>query len=544
MSSLRKVFIIIGTLFILFIFSWSEEIHEAVKKGNFEKVKKMITKEPGLINQKDKRDSTPLHYAAYAGKTDITNLLISKGADIKVQDKDGHTPLHWAAQAGKHITAELLIAKGAMVNAKGKNGRTPLLYALWRGHKNLVDLFIRKGAEINTRDTSGYTPLHYASLEGQDFIAKLLINRGAEIEMRDNDDNSAFHLAAYNGRKEIVKHMISKKTDVNLSVDSGDTAIFGAAWGGHKKTVELLISSGAKVNIKNKNGRFPLNYALLAGHKEVAELLISKNGKKINKRIMDSADSASITEVGPGEKNLIKMTVLYDNYVFAEGTKSDWEFSCLVEGTEKTILFDTGGKGDILRFNMDKAGVNLKNIDMIVLSHNHWDHTGGLSMILDKNPEIPVYIPYSFPYDFVRRVEKYKTEVIPVNKPRKLCKNIYLTGEMGDKIKEQSLILNTDKGLIIITGCSHPGIVNIVKRAREIIKKKVYLVFGGFHLMRYSEEEIKKIIQEFKKMEVLKCGATHCTGDKAIQLFKEAYGKNYVNIGTGRVLKFSEKGLE
>jgi len=234
----------------------------------------------------------------------------------------------------------------------------------------------------------------------------------------------------------------------------------------------------------------------------------------------------------------ITITILYDNYVHMEGTKVDWGFSCMIKGTEKTILFDTGTKPDILFHNIKRLDVNPRDAELVVISHNHGDHTGGLWALLEKNPLVNVYIPYSFPDAFARKVEKNKAKVITVNQPVQVCKNVFLTGEMGDGIKEQSLILDTDKGLILVTGCSHPGIVDIVKKAMEIGKKKVLLVFGGFHLMRKSEDELKEIIAELKKLGVLKVGATHCTGEKAIKLIKEAYGKNFVDIGTGKVLKF------
>ncbi|MCP5103503.1 MAG: MBL fold metallo-hydrolase [bacterium] len=109
---------------------------------------------------------------------------------------------------------------------------------------------------------------------------------------------------------------------------------------------------------------------------------------------------------------------------------------------------------------------------------------------------------------------------------------------MGSEIKEQSLILDTDKGLILITGCSHPGIVSIVKKTMEIRKKKVFMALGGFHLWGKPENELKTIIAQLKELGVVKVGATHCTGDPAIKLFKEAFGKNYVSMGVGKVLKF------
>jgi len=235
--------------------------------------------------------------------------------------------------------------------------------------------------------------------------------------------------------------------------------------------------------------------------------------------------------------NPIKFTILYDNYVFNEDTKADWGFSCLIEGTEKSILFDTGIHSEILLHNVAQLGVDLKKVDQIVISHNHGDHTGGLFSVLDIKHDIPVYLPVSFPSEFVSRVENKKAKVISVDEPLEICRNVYLTGEMGDRIKEQSLIINTSKGLVIVTGCSHQGIVNILKRAQEMFDKRIYLVFGGFHLMAKSDAELKEIIRSFKEIEVMKCGATHCTGDKAIAMFKEAYGKDYVPMGTGKVLE-------
>jgi 7,8-dihydropterin-6-yl-methyl-4-(beta-D-ribofuranosyl)aminobenzene 5'-phosphate synthase len=181
------------------------------------------------------------------------------------------------------------------------------------------------------------------------------------------------------------------------------------------------------------------------------------------------------------EKNTIKMTVLYDNYVFTEGTKNAWGFSCYIEGTEK------------------KSG-------------------------------IPVYLPHSFPEEFIDNVKDAGASVILINEPAKICNGVYSTGEMEGRVNEQSLIVKTNKGLVVVTGCSHPGIVNIIKKAQEIMGEEVYLVFGGFHLKDHSEKDVKKIISQFRELGVKKCGATHCTGDKQINLFKEAYGNDYIEI--------------
>lgn len=240
------------------------------------------------------------------------------------------------------------------------------------------------------------------------------------------------------------------------------------------------------------------------------------------------------------QSKTIKMTILYDNYVFAEGTQSDWGFACLIEGTEHTILFDTGTKSDVLWHNVEKLNADLGKVEQIVISHNHADHTGGLQSVLEKNPDVSVFFPVSFAHEFVNSVESAGAKVVAVDQPQKICENVYLTGEMRVEIKEQSLILDTPKELVIVTGCSHQGIVNMLKKAKEIVDKDIYLVFGGFHLLRHSDAQVKEIIQEFKNLGVKQCGATHCTGDKAIAAFKEAFGENYEQMGVGRVIEISK----
>jgi 7,8-dihydropterin-6-yl-methyl-4-(beta-D-ribofuranosyl)aminobenzene 5'-phosphate synthase len=249
--------------------------------------------------------------------------------------------------------------------------------------------------------------------------------------------------------------------------------------------------------------------------------------------------AGNVNSYGP-EENPITITTIYDNYIFNEGPKTDWGFSCIIKGTEKTILFDTGTKSDILFHNINKLNVNPKDVELVAISHIHGDHTGGLFAFLDENNKVTVYLPASFPDEFVSRVEKAGAKVVPVDKSVEICKGVSLTGEMGIQIKEQSLILNTSKGLVVITGCAHPGIVDIVKRAKEVVDKKIYLVCGGFHLMNKSEDEVKEIIREFKVLGVMKVGATHCTGDKAIELFKEAYKENFVQMGVGKIIRISD----
>jgi 7,8-dihydropterin-6-yl-methyl-4-(beta-D-ribofuranosyl)aminobenzene 5'-phosphate synthase len=236
-------------------------------------------------------------------------------------------------------------------------------------------------------------------------------------------------------------------------------------------------------------------------------------------------------------KEQVTFTVVYDNYKFADPYIGDWGFSCLIEGKDKTILFDTGTKPDIFKKNLENLNIDINKIDLIVISHNHGDHTGGLPVILDKRKDLPLYIPASVENKFLERFHEYQGHTIPVTEPIELCDGAYLTGEMGSMIKEQSLLVETEKGLVIVTGCSHQGVENIVKKATQLSDEKIYLLFGGFHLLRHSDKEIKNIIDIFLSEGVQKCGATHCTGDEAIIMMKEVYGKDFVTIGAGNKIQ-------
>jgi len=162
------------------------------------------------------------------------------------------------------------------------------------------------------------------------------------------------------------------------------------------------------------------------------------------------------------EKNTVKMTVLYDNYIFTEGTKTAWGFSCFIEGTEKKILFDTGGEGEILMFNIDKLNIDPESVEMIVISHNHWDHTGGLFAFLEKKSGVPVYLPYSFPGEFIDKVKDAGASVILINEPAEICKGVFSTGEIEGPVNEQSLIVKTNKGIVVVTGCFISSLVDSI----------------------------------------------------------------------------------
>ncbi len=233
------------------------------------------------------------------------------------------------------------------------------------------------------------------------------------------------------------------------------------------------------------------------------------------------------------------ITVVYDNNPYREGVQTGWGFSCLLTIAEKTILFDTGD-GDSLLGNMEKLEVEPNSIDTVVLSHIHGDHTGGLNSFLEKNPEVTVYLPESFPEKFKDNVRGYGAKIVEVEQHCKICENVYSTGLLGKWRKEQSLIIRTEAGLIIIIGCAHPGIVKIVSEAKDLLKDDILLVMGGFHLEWTTKGKIEKIILAFKQMGVRYVGPCHCTSHKARRLFEKHFGENYINIGAGGVITLAD----
>lgn len=239
---------------------------------------------------------------------------------------------------------------------------------------------------------------------------------------------------------------------------------------------------------------------------------------------------------GPGAPERITLTVLYDNTTAAPGTRSDWGFSCLIRGTEKTILLDVGGKDDVLFQNLEALKVDPKEVQIIVISHAHPDHTGALVPFLIKDEKAKIYSPFDWPEQYIPSTT--------VRSPLEICKNVYLTGAMGKSPVEQALVLNTEDGLVVVTGCAHPGIVSMVERAKEMLDRPVDLVCGGFHLLNMSEEQVKGIIAQFKSLGVKRVGATHCTGEKPIALIREAYGADFVPLGVGRVLEFRSAPID
>jgi 7,8-dihydropterin-6-yl-methyl-4-(beta-D-ribofuranosyl)aminobenzene 5'-phosphate synthase len=254
------------------------------------------------------------------------------------------------------------------------------------------------------------------------------------------------------------------------------------------------------------------------------------------KYLKDPAGLAGISDNNGIEKP-VTIKVVYDNYVKVDGLKSDWGYSIVIEGLDKTILFDTGAKPDIFESNFRKMGLDAKKIDFLVLSHEHGDHTEGISAFAKMRKDIPVIIPRSFSELFKKKMVGFELEPVLVREPAKICENMYTSGEFDYQIPEQALILNTKQGLVVMTGCSHPGIIEMLKEIKSAFKKNIYMVFGGFHLLEKTDKEMESIIAEMKAIGVVKCGATHCTGERQTKMLKEAFGDNFFELGVGNSIE-------
>ncbi|MBW2980509.1 MBL fold metallo-hydrolase [Candidatus Woesearchaeota archaeon] len=214
----------------------------------------------------------------------------------------------------------------------------------------------------------------------------------------------------------------------------------------------------------------------------------------------------------------MKLDIVY-NDTAKPGYEAAQGFACFIE--EAGILFDTGGKADVLSHNMEQMGIKQEQIKKLVLSHDHWDHIGGMDAVLRK--DLDVYILSTFSKETKNFISQ-KAKLIETTEMKEISKDVFTTGIISNGMDEQSLVLKTGKGLVVLTGCAHPGVDRIIEKVSEL--GNIHAVIGGFH--------------GFNKLEMLKdiefLAACHCT--EHLDEIKQMYPETFKEISAGTVLEF------
>jgi len=288
--------------------------------------------------------------------------------------------------------------------------------------------------------------------------------------------------------------------------------------------------------------------------------------------VLPACTSISPSAPGAGaDPTKAQITVLYDAFGKASSMQKDWGYAALVEYGGKRILFDTGNNPDILAQNARAKGVDLAKLDFVVMSHRHGDHMGGMAYLLSVNPKVKIYAPKEgfgvyggdLPSTFYRKdaslppEQRYYDGAPPetmrfgaawpgadfqlVDRTTQIAPGIHLISLVSDKpgtleLRELSLALDTPDGMVIVVGCSHPGIDKIVEAAAKI-NPRISLVAGGFHLVVAKDDEIDKIATALR--DTFKVGYVapgHCTGEPTFAALRKAFGERYLYAGLGTVL--------
>ena len=263
-----------------------------------------------------------------------------------------------------------------------------------------------------------------------------------------------------------------------------------------------------------------------------------------------------------------RATILYDAFGNAENLKKDWGFSVLIEYSGKKILFDTGNNAKTFAANVKAMRVDLKDLDFVVISHRHGDHTSGLNYLLQVNPRVKIYVPAESFGVFGSTLPKglYKTvdtlpsgmryfngadpEAFPSGSPWpeanfvsvdsqiEVASGIFLIPTVSNvkgtlELRELTLALNTPHGLVLVAGCSHPGVEEILSAA-SAVNSHVHMLLGGLHLVKTPDAEIERLANALHdKWRIDRIAPGHCTGEPAFAKLKQVFGDSYLYAGLG-----------
>jgi 7,8-dihydropterin-6-yl-methyl-4-(beta-D-ribofuranosyl)aminobenzene 5'-phosphate synthase len=240
------------------------------------------------------------------------------------------------------------------------------------------------------------------------------------------------------------------------------------------------------------------------------------------------------------EVKSVRITTIVDNDAWRKKLMSSWGLSLFVETVSEekryAILMDTGGSFETLFKNASWLGVNFSSIKAIFVSHWHEDHCGSLSHVLPlPQRPIPVYVPSVSTSKF-RTIKEAQGIPLVCSRPIEFTDGLMSTGEMPVGISEHSLLINSkNKGLVVLVGCSHPGIINILKRAQEVSGvNKIFAVIGGFHISSVTEGiAVGNFLREIDVELVSPC---HCTSIDAKHGIAKIMGERYIKNGSGKII--------
>lgn len=239
------------------------------------------------------------------------------------------------------------------------------------------------------------------------------------------------------------------------------------------------------------------------------------------------------------DQSELKISVLFDNRRENPSLQEGWGLSLFIEHGDKKILFDTGGSLEKFVKNSEQLSIRPEAITHLIISHRHWDHRTGLTYVLERlNRTSKVYLPKFFCEPFLKM--KYRTFSLKRGISfQEIEKDVFiLTLNGGFLLYEQTLLFSTSNGVVVITGCAHPGIIKILQEVKDRFPRMpISCVVGGFHLYKAPFLHTREIVRSFQAHGVERVAPCHCSGVDIIQQFQEAYRGNFLKIGAGSVFR-------
>jgi 7,8-dihydropterin-6-yl-methyl-4-(beta-D-ribofuranosyl)aminobenzene 5'-phosphate synthase len=226
-----------------------------------------------------------------------------------------------------------------------------------------------------------------------------------------------------------------------------------------------------------------------------------------------------------GSAGPVRIVILVDNNPYGEGLETAWGLSICVETRGARFLFDTGPDPGVLERNAERLGVDLGSLDFVVISHGHGDHTGGLELAALRRRGLRVYIPRD--EGLKRYVESLGLRPIQVNETVEVARGVFVVKPLYGPPMEEALAIVTSRGLVVLVGCSHPGVVNLVRQAARDVGVKPYMVVGGFHMAGSPAEEAREVVEQLLGMGVEKIYPVHCSGDAVRAYLSESHRGSY-----------------